>query len=288
VDQRINTQTQFDWDVNPSHRLTTILTFDPQNNDYANIDTFDPQLVTADYRQRVGSSVLLRIAGSCQGALCSLSSSVKLNSRVFPADSLSAKMTLYPEQNSGSFFESQRRFTWLYQWSQSLHFHPLSYHGRHLLTVGYSFSRSTYDGTVSNLPVQVRREDHTLSSEISYSDALSSGATRNNLALFVQDNWQLLPRFALDLGLRLDHDSLASDALYAAPRVGFIYAPRDNRTAIRGGVGLFYDRSHSTSPPSAIFQRRRSRNLRRWMPSCSRPYVHARRGSQQWPASASV
>ncbi len=244
VDQRINTQTQFDWDVNPSHRLTAILTFDPQNNDYANIDTFDPQPVTADYRQRgFFSSASDRWILAKGGFVQSFFSIKQLNSRVFPADSLSAQMTLYPEKNSGSFFESQRRFTWLYQWSQSLHLHPLSYHGRHLLTVGYSFSRSTYDGTVSNLPVQVRREDHTLSSEISYSDALSSAATRNNLALFVQDNWQLLPRFTLDLGLRLDHDSLASDALYAAPRVGFIYAPtRDNRTAIRGGVGLFYDK----------------------------------------------
>jgi outer membrane receptor protein involved in Fe transport len=51
-DERINTQTQFDWDLNPRQRLTAILTLDPQTTDYANINTFNPQPVTDGYRQR--------------------------------------------------------------------------------------------------------------------------------------------------------------------------------------------------------------------------------------------
>ncbi|HEX8810737.1 MAG TPA: hypothetical protein VF742_01975, partial [Terracidiphilus sp.] len=58
-----------------------------------------------------------------------------------------------------------------------------------------------------------------------------------------QDNWQLHPRFALDLGVRIEHSSLCSDSVYAAPRIGCVFAPtRDERTAIRGGVGIFYDK----------------------------------------------
>jgi hypothetical protein len=67
VDERINTQTQFDWDITPPQRLTAILTLDPQHTDYANINTFNPQPVTADYRQR-GFSHLSHIAGFCQKA----------------------------------------------------------------------------------------------------------------------------------------------------------------------------------------------------------------------------
>ena len=60
---------------------------------------------------------------------------------------------------------------------------------------------------------------------------------------FVQDNWQIVPRLTLDLGMRLDHDSLSSEAVNVAPRLGFVFAPtKDGRTAIRGGVGLFYDK----------------------------------------------
>ena len=64
-----------------------------------------------------------------------------------------------------------------------------------------------------------------------------------SLAVFVQDNWQIVPRLTLDLGVRLDHDSLSSEAVNVAPRIGFVFAPtKDGRTAIRGGIGLFYDK----------------------------------------------
>jgi hypothetical protein len=244
VDQRANTQTQADWDISRTQRLTTILTLDPQNTKYANINTFNPQPVTADYRQRgFFSSVSDRWILSEGGFVQSLFSIKRLKVRTFPADSNPGLMTLYPEQNFGSFFEVQSRDTWLYQWAQALHLHPLEFWGRHLFTFGYSFSRSTYGGTVGNLPVSVLREDQTLATEITYSSQLPSSAAENSYVFFAQDNWQIHPRFSLDLGVRIEHDSLSSDTLYAAPRIGFVFAPRrDNRTAIRGGVGLFYDK----------------------------------------------
>jgi outer membrane receptor protein involved in Fe transport len=244
VDQRVNTQTQLDWDINPSHRLTAILTLDPENTSYANIDTFNPQPVTNDYRQRgFFTSASDRWILSSGGFVQSLFSLKQLDSRLFPTDAQPGSMTLFPEQNNGSFFEIQHRNTWLYQWTQALHLRPLGLYGRHLLTLGYAFSRSTYDGTIANLPVRVLREDGTLASEITYGSAISSSASKNNVALYAQDNWQLSPRFTFDLGVRLERDSLSSDILDAAPRVGFVFAPtKDNRTAIRGGVGLFYDK----------------------------------------------
>ena len=243
-DQRVNTQTQIDWDINPSNRFTAILTFDPQNTNYANIDTFNPQPVTNDYRKRgFFSSFADRWILSNGGFVQSLFSVKELNASLFPADPQSGAMTLFPEQNSGSFFESQHRDTWLYQWTQALHFRPLGFLGRHLLTLGYALSRSTYDGFISNLPVFVLREDGTLSSEITYREQISSSASQNAVALYVQDNWQINRRITLDLGVRTEHDSLSADRLDTAPRIGFVFAPtKDNRTAIRGGAGLFYDK----------------------------------------------
>ena len=52
IDECVNTQTQLDWDVNSSHRLTGIFTFDPQGTWHANINTFNPEPVTADDHQR--------------------------------------------------------------------------------------------------------------------------------------------------------------------------------------------------------------------------------------------
>ena len=96
---------------------------------------------------------------------------------------------------------------------------------------------------ISNLPVNVLREDQTLASQITYGSKLSSSTAKSNVAVFVQDSWQLHPRFTLDLGLRLEHDGLSTESLNAAPRLGFVFAPAgNNRAAIRGGVGLFYDK----------------------------------------------
>ena len=245
IDERVNTQTQLDWDINSSHRLTGIFTFDPQDTWHANINTFNPEPVTGDDHQRgFFASLADRWILPSGGFIQSLFSVKQLNFFIFPDTPSPGIMTLYPEQNSGSYFETQRRHTWLYQWTQALHLRPLEFHGRHLLTVGYGFARSTYDGAISNLPLSVTREDHTYAERISYTTPLlPSNVAKNNFSLFLQDNWQLTPRFTLDLGLRLDHDSLSADALNAAPRIGFVYAPgRDNRSAIRGGVGLFYDK----------------------------------------------
>jgi TonB-dependent receptor-like protein len=171
-----------------------------------------------------------------------LFSAKRLDSRVFPA-TLTGEMIFFPEQNSGSYFEQQQRYTQLYQWAQALHLRPIEHVGRHLLTVGYSYAHSSYKGRVRNFPIQVLRQDGTLSSSISYGAALDSHAAVSDFALFVQDNWQVHPRFTVDLGLRLDHDSLSADLANVAPRIGFVFAPtRDNRTAIRGGFGVFFDK----------------------------------------------
>jgi hypothetical protein len=242
--EKVNSYTQLDWNPSANQRFSVALALDPQNTDYANINTFNPQPVTADYRQRgyfISASHRWILANG--GFLQSLFSAKQLDTQVYPADGQPREMTLDPYSNSGTYFEQQQRNTNLYQWSQALHWRPIEAAGRHLLTAGYSYAYSSYNGQVSNFPVTVLRQDGTVSSMISYGGGLASQATKNDFALFVQDNWQVLPRLTLDLGLRLDHDSLSSQAVNVAPRIGFVFAPtRDGRTAIRGGIGLFYDK----------------------------------------------
>lgn len=244
IDERVNTQTQLDWDINPRHRLTGIVTLDPQNTTYANINTFNPEPVTADCHQRgFFSSVSDRWILSDGGFVQSLFSVKRFDGEVFPAEGQPGAMTLYPEQNYGSYFQTEHRNTWLYQWAQALHVRPIQFAGRHLLTFGYGVSRATYEGWVADEPVDVLREDHTLSSTITFGPMIAAGVSQNDVTAFVQDNWQIHQRFAMDLGVRFEHSSLSSEAINVAPRIGFLFAPtKDNRTAIRGGIGLFYDK----------------------------------------------
>jgi hypothetical protein len=94
-----------------------------------------------------------------------------------------------------------------------------------------------------DFPVQVVRDDRTLSSSVSYPSALDSQADVNEFSLFAQDNWQVHRRLTMDIGVRLDHNGLSAEHLNVAPRIGFVFAPtNDNRTAVRGGFGVFFDK----------------------------------------------
>jgi hypothetical protein len=244
VVETITSYTQLDWNPKPNHQFTAVLTADPQNTKFANIDTFDPQPVAANYHQRgFFASATYRWILANGGFVQSLFSAKRLDAHVLPASAAPGQMTLFPEQNSGTYFEDQDRRTRLYQWSQTFHVRPFEVAGRHLVAVGYSYARSMYSGAVTNSPVTVLREDQSLTSRITYEPTVTSDTAKNELALFAQDNWQIHPRLALDVGVRLDTDSLAAETADVAPRIGFVCAPTDdNRTAIRGGFGLFFDK----------------------------------------------
>jgi Carboxypeptidase regulatory-like domain len=64
---------------------------------------------------------------------------------------------------------------------------------------------------------------------------------------FIQDDWRMRPNLTLSLGLRYEWQNLMSDYADVAPRIGFAWAPGGSRkgpqkTVIRGGFGIFYDR----------------------------------------------
>jgi len=71
--------------------------------------------------------------------------------------------------------------------------------------------------------------------------------TRWDAGPFVQDDWRVKPNLTLSLGLRYEVQTLMSDYKDWAPRLGFAWAPGTakngrQKTVIRGGFGIFYDR----------------------------------------------
>jgi hypothetical protein len=77
------------------------------------------------------------------------------------------------------------------------------------------------------------------------------------VGVWAEDDWKILPRLTLNLGLRYDNDLGAYNTSYVptaglltpnsnpnanfAPRLGFSYDPAgDGKTSIRGGAGLYY------------------------------------------------
>lgn len=66
-------------------------------------------------------------------------------------------------------------------------------------------------------------------------------------ALFLTDDWKVVPSLLLSFGLRYENQSNISSKFNFAPRFGFAYSPgaggaKTPKTVFRGGAGIFYDR----------------------------------------------
>jgi hypothetical protein len=84
-----------------------------------------------------------------------------------------------------------------------------------------------------------------------------------DLGAFVQDNILVRPNFSIGVGLRYDWQSFLGDGNNLAPRISFAYAPDKNRkTVLRGGAGIFYDRTGSSPIADTLrFDGRRLRQV---------------------------
>jgi hypothetical protein len=91
---------------------------------------------------------------------------------------------------------------------------------------------------------------------------------------FFQDEIKLRPALSLMLGARYDFESYIGDHNNVAPRVAFAFAPGTQKTNVRGGVGVFYDRlGDSAIEQALLFDGARTRTLVFTNPSFPNPFA---------------
>jgi outer membrane receptor protein involved in Fe transport len=233
--------TRLDYVVNENNRLTGSFSLFPQKFDFFNLNTFNPADTTANFHQRGWFLALNEQATFKSGALLQSSFSVKQ----FDGDIFGNSGTPYeitPDRNFGGWFNRQLRESRRYELLEVYHFRPQTWRGSHAFKTGLNFSHTGFDGTDRSTPVTIVRENGTRYQLIEFSGVGTLDRTQNEFSAFVQDKWQLNKRLVLDLGLRYDRDQIGKQNNFA-PRLGFVIAPTDSdRTIIRGGIGLFYDK----------------------------------------------
>ncbi len=211
----------------------------PRKTTYAGLNTFNPQGVTPNIKNHnvLGSASDQIVVGD-RGVLDTLLSVKQFDSTIYPSRG-NGSMVLAPDINSGSYFNDQDRTSRRVEWLTTYAVTPLG--PAHLLKVGAGVTYETFDGFNRSRPVNIVRENGTLSQAIAFTGDGLLDRHRTALRGYGQDSWTVSPRLTLQFGARYDYDSLTSD-VNVAPRASFTAtASADGRTVVRGGVGVFYD-----------------------------------------------
>ena len=231
---------RIDYVVNKNNRLTASFSIFPQKLDYFNLNTFNPADTTANFHQRGWFLAFNEQATFKSGALLQSSFSVKqFDGDIF--GNSGAPYLITPDRNAGGWFNRQHRESRRYEWLEVFNFAPRQWRGSHAFKTGLNFSRTSFDGTDRSNPVRIVRADGDTHQVIDFAGPGVLERSQNEYSLFVQDKWIVNRHFVLDLGLRYDRDGIGNNN-NLAPRLGFVLTPVDDRTVVRGGIGIFYDK----------------------------------------------
>ncbi|HEY0320047.1 MAG TPA: carboxypeptidase regulatory-like domain-containing protein [Pyrinomonadaceae bacterium] len=239
--EAFNSFSQADLIINKYNRVKFIVSFFPQKVRYVGLNTFNPQGVTPNLKQR--------------GSLFSISEQAIFGAASFLSSALSYKnfevdvfgqgeqpLTLSPEINSGNYFADTRRRTSRVQWQETYYATPFRLGGQHSLKVGIELDRTNTSASFRYNSILIRRTTGTLAQRIDFTPPSSIALRVTEFGAFVQDRWNANRKLVIDMGLRLDRDGIVRQN-NLAPRLSFMFLPlKGNRTIIRGGIGLFYDR----------------------------------------------
>jgi len=236
-----NSYTQLDFNISGKQTATVSAAVYPQKLEYMGLNTFTPQPSTADYHQ-TGYQLYgqHRYLTGPDSALTS-----QLSYKTYDADTTpegNGAYQLLIDTTQGAFFNQQHRRTDRFDWQENYAFAPRQFLGSHKIKAGMDYSRSSFDGRETFLPVALVGSSDQVIERITFTKPSSFGVHQNEAAFYVVDEWTPMQRVTFSLGLRSDTDSV-TDSTHVAPRGGVMLAlTKDGKTLLKGGGGIFYDR----------------------------------------------
>lgn len=236
--------TQLDYAPSAQHQLTFTLSFYPQHTDNVGLNTFLPEASTPDLKQHGKNLGFQDRYFFKDGAFLESSFSLKsFDVSVVPKGDISTDVfTLTTEGDTGSYFNYQDRDSNRVGLVESYTSRQLHGWGAHQLIAGLEFGHTSYSGITSYGQVDVRRQDGSLYETTHFNGSGDLGHSGTELSSFLEDQWLPAGPLALNIGLRMDYDSV-SGAANLSPRLALSYAPAAlPKTVFKSGVGFFYDK----------------------------------------------
>jgi len=244
--EAFNSFTQLDLTINPRNRAKFVGAIFPEKKRYVGLNTFNPQETTPNTKQR--------------GELFSVSEQAIFHDESFLFSLFSYKtfgfdvlgqgtqpMTVLPDGNTGNYFADTRRSAQRLQWQEQYFARTLKFAGQHSLKLGAEFDYTKMSGRFNFRPIVIRRRDQTLSQRIDFAGPTFIDRPLAEFGTFAQDRWVINKSLTIDAGLRFDRNTISSHN-NVSPRLSFLLLPfKNDRTVIRAGIGVFYDRSPLSS-----------------------------------------
>jgi hypothetical protein len=233
---------QFDFVLTPQQTFTGTVNFSRRSVKGVDLDFFTPRPVAPNLR---GDD--LSLAGTYRYSLTNGSLlENRFNYKRIENDILSNGpdlTTITPVGRTGNFFSETARVTERFQYQLSDTLAEITTGGGvHRVKFGLDINSMRGRGSVNNRSVLIRRADGTLSQRIDFANVGDLRADNTEISGYVQDQWLIRPNLALDYGLRIEAQGAAS-AINLAPRAALSYSPgNSDRTVIRAGAGIFYDK----------------------------------------------
>jgi Carboxypeptidase regulatory-like domain/TonB dependent receptor-like, beta-barrel len=240
--QGYNSISSFQLILSPRHLVSLSVNLFPRRTQWANLNALVPQPATVDRGQRGysldASDTYQFPSGGVLDALFKYTTVDTYAHGHGPLD-----MLLTPTGVGGNYFNTWSRSAYQDEAQVSYSFPARQWLGRHEFSVGTDMIYRNFNGISQSHSILLLRNDGSPAERIDFTGPGNLAAGDTEAAGFLQDHWVITNRLALTLGGRLSGQT-TGEAADVAPRFGLVYALDESaKTVLRGGIGMFYDRT---------------------------------------------